>query len=43
MNSERHRKKLLADILLAIEEIDLFFEGTKILLSIKTTSNLERL
>jgi len=29
MNTERHRKKLLTDILQAIEEIDLFFEGTR--------------
>ncbi len=29
MNIDRHRKKLLSDILLAIEEIDLFFEGSK--------------
>ncbi len=29
MNIDRHRKKLLSDILLAIEEIDLFFEGSQ--------------
>ncbi|MGB1318234.1 MAG: DUF86 domain-containing protein [Flavobacteriales bacterium] len=29
MNKERHKKKLLADILQAIEEIDLFFEGSR--------------
>jgi len=29
MSIDRHRKKLLTDILQAIEEIDLFFEGSR--------------
>lgn len=29
MNSDRHKKKLLTDILQAIEEIDLFFDGPR--------------
>ncbi|MCF8459268.1 MAG: DUF86 domain-containing protein [Flavobacteriales bacterium] len=42
MNAERHRKKLLSDILLAIEEIDLFFDGAKDFQSYKNDLKLRK-
>ncbi len=42
MNEERHRKKLLADILLAIEEIDVFFEGERNFLAYQNDLKLRK-